>query len=359
MALTLSNTGIAVSQSILAAQISQSVDAFTNTAAYDISLSGSLKVTGSLIFSSSDGFIKAPGLSEQNVSNVLVYQTSTGNIFYTGSTGLLSPSPISPYVTGSGCDIKPIQGNNTTNGCNFSTISGGTTNHITSSCSYIGGGEKNHIEKTADHSTIIGGISNTVFLAASCSTIIGGCKNQIGTTATNTQKSVILGGTTNNILRCGCQMLIFGEENTTCGGPGSFSTILNGCRNVIGGGSSGCNHSFIAGGISNCINDGANSSILNGCSNRINSDCSTIIGGKQNLILSTHNESYVIGSCITSSASCTVHVNNLVAGCTVQLNSRNPLPSGAAGQLIMSGSGGVCRLYFHNGSAFKEVCLIP
>ena len=356
MAKTLTKIGIAASQTILAPQVSQSVDAFTNEEAYDISISGSLKVTGSLIFSSSDGFIKAPGLSEQNISNVLVYQTSTGNIFYTGSAGLLSPSPISPYITGSGCDIKPIQGNNTTNGCNFSTISGGTTNHITSSCSYIGGGEQNHIEKNANDSTIIGGITNTVSTGASCSTIIGGLSNKV---SSNSRCAVILGGNKNCILRCGDSMLMFGVQNTTCGGPGSFSTILNGCRNEIGGGNTGCDYSFIAGGSSNCIDNGTNSSILNGCSNRVNSDCSTIIGGKQNLILSTHNESYVIGSCITSSASCTVHVNNLVAGCTVQLNSRNPLPSGTAGQLIMSGSGGVCRLYFHNGSAFKEVCLIP
>ncbi len=48
MALTLSNTGISDSSTIEAAHISQSIDALTGTKAYDIRISGSLTLTGSV-----------------------------------------------------------------------------------------------------------------------------------------------------------------------------------------------------------------------------------------------------------------------------------------------------------------------
>ena len=44
MACTLSNSGIATGLVIRAAQVSQSIDAFTKAKAYDITLSGSLVV---------------------------------------------------------------------------------------------------------------------------------------------------------------------------------------------------------------------------------------------------------------------------------------------------------------------------
>ena len=48
MALTLSKTNIATGNIITAAEVSQSVDAFTGAVAYDITLSGSLQLTGSV-----------------------------------------------------------------------------------------------------------------------------------------------------------------------------------------------------------------------------------------------------------------------------------------------------------------------
>ena len=48
MALTLSQTGIAQTQTINAWHVTQSVDAFTGTNAYDITISGSLTVIGPL-----------------------------------------------------------------------------------------------------------------------------------------------------------------------------------------------------------------------------------------------------------------------------------------------------------------------
>ena len=49
MALVLSKTGITTSNTVEAWHVSQSVDAFTGIAAYDISISGSLRVTGSVV----------------------------------------------------------------------------------------------------------------------------------------------------------------------------------------------------------------------------------------------------------------------------------------------------------------------
>ena len=57
--------------------VSQSVDAFTGTQAYDITLSGSLAVTGSVAMN---------GLSNTLQGNVLTYNSSTGLIYYTASS---------------------------------------------------------------------------------------------------------------------------------------------------------------------------------------------------------------------------------------------------------------------------------
>jgi hypothetical protein len=56
--------------------VSQSVDAFTGTEAYDILLSGSLTVTGSVAIN---------GLSDTLQNNVLTYDDLTGLIYYTSS----------------------------------------------------------------------------------------------------------------------------------------------------------------------------------------------------------------------------------------------------------------------------------
>ena len=52
MANTLSKTGISTDGTITAAHISQSIDALTGTQAYDITISGSLIITGSTISNS-------------------------------------------------------------------------------------------------------------------------------------------------------------------------------------------------------------------------------------------------------------------------------------------------------------------
>ena len=89
MAKTLDNTGIAAGQNILAGNVSQSIDAFTGDEAYDVTISGSLVVTGSFIVSGSDSNpVKFTGVQQANLGNVLVQQASNGNINFTSSAGL-------------------------------------------------------------------------------------------------------------------------------------------------------------------------------------------------------------------------------------------------------------------------------
>lgn len=72
MAIVLSKSNIANSNTIEAWQVSQSVDAFTGIVDYDITISGSFKVTGSTILSGSatvvGGDISARGFSNATAS---------------------------------------------------------------------------------------------------------------------------------------------------------------------------------------------------------------------------------------------------------------------------------------------------
>jgi len=86
---TLSNTGIATNQTIFAANVTQSIDAFTAAEAYNIDVSGSLAVTGAVsITGVNSTSFKLLNLPEGDFTNVLVNQPSTGYTYVTGSAGL-------------------------------------------------------------------------------------------------------------------------------------------------------------------------------------------------------------------------------------------------------------------------------
>ena len=76
MANQLSKSGIVTGADILAKHVTQSVDAFTGIDEYDITISGSLTVTGSLNLNSLDSSSQA---------NVLTYNKQTGKVHYTSS----------------------------------------------------------------------------------------------------------------------------------------------------------------------------------------------------------------------------------------------------------------------------------
>ena len=345
MACTLSNSGIATGLVIRASHVSQSVDAFTKGNAYDITLSGSLVITGSVAFSSSDAFdFTVQGIPNVSQTNVLSYNNSTGTIGYVAASSFVPQPSVSPYETGSRCDIKPLEGGNVTNNCNFSNIGGGQKNEINSIYSVIGGGIQN--TSLSPCSFIGGGSLNT---ASGEFSYIGGGGNNI---ACN-EYSTIVGG------KCS---IASGEKSFIGGGgchlaSGLHSTITGGVANTASG-----DFSYIGGGRSNSIKDDLNgcSVIIGGCCNNIatNGNYSVIAGGLENQICHCH--SFIVGSCITSSAQCTTHVNNLNVGCTTQMQLRNPIGTGAAGMLVAcDAGGGTAELYFHDGSVYKKVCLVP
>jgi len=240
MACTLSQTGITTGCTILATQVSQSISAFTKEEAYDIVLSGSLIVSGSTEFSSSDGTMIIKGLPRNTQTSVLTYNCTTGNVTFACCSCFTAPSADGPYKVGTACDISPRCGFSLTGNKAFAGIGSGQCNQIQSEYSYIGGGECNSILSATSACSIIGGGNNNSIQVAE-SAIIGGRENEIRCDGlSGPTNSTILGGCLNSIKRCGGWFLSFGCKNTITCGPGSYSSILNGSCNTIGGGTTGC-----------------------------------------------------------------------------------------------------------------------
>jgi len=88
MALTLSKTGITNGSTIEVGHVTQSVDAFTKQAAYDITLSGSLTLTGSV--ASQNGFtgsLSGNASTSTSTSGITSYYTPSGSVV--GVAGIL------------------------------------------------------------------------------------------------------------------------------------------------------------------------------------------------------------------------------------------------------------------------------
>mgnify|MGYP003652600669 CR=1 FL=1 len=378
MACTLSNSGISTLQVIRAAQVSQSIDAFTKAEAYDITISGSLTVTGSLLFSGSNNLdLQLKGIPSISQTNVLTYNNSTGIVGYVAASSFVPQPSVSPYETGSKCVIFPIDGDN----------------QVTGSTSVIGGGANNKIFGSSISNGIQSGLNNVI------SSSFFNNQNYIG--GGNANKMCNYNLTYNSILG-GFQNKICGDINNSTGGSIQTSVIVGGDSNIISG--SG-NRTVIVGGLRNCI-IGCQSSptsnvIVGGNDNSIKPNClqSNFIGaGDKNTIDPTianpscdyisnavivagclntgschntfiaagccnyacHEEAFILGSCITSCAACTTHVNNLNVGCTTQMQLRDPLGTGQAGMLTAcDAGGGAAELYFHDGTSYKKVCLVP
>ena len=345
MACTLSNSGITTGLVIRAAQVSQSIDAFTKAKAYDITLSGSLVVTGSVAFSSSNALgFNVKGITNISQDNILSYNCNTGTVSFVEASTFITIPAVSPYETGSRCDIKPLEGSNITNDCNFSNIGGGQTNEIDSIYSVIGGGIENLASN--NYSFIGGGCLNTT--SGNFSLVGGGIRNH-----SSNVNSIIVGGC-NNTSSADGSFIGAGTNNIS---NGLKSTVVNGISLTAS-----ADYSFIGGGGINEIKSTQNdySSIVGGQNNTIDitGNYGSIIGGLQNTL--EHCQSFIIGSCIISCAVCTTHVNNLNVGCTTQMQLRDPIGTGQAGMLVACDvGGGVAELYFHDGTIYKKVCLVP
>ena len=114
MALTLSKTGITNGSTIEVGHVTQSVDAFTKQAAYDITLSGSLTLTGSV--SSQNGFtgsLSGNASTSTSTSGFTGYYTPSGSVvaaagilkFFAGASKTGTSAPYTSVVTVSPVDL--------------------------------------------------------------------------------------------------------------------------------------------------------------------------------------------------------------------------------------------------------------
>tara|TARA_R110000822_G_scaffold9093_2_gene35494 strand:- start:2623 stop:3810 length:1188 start_codon:yes stop_codon:yes gene_type:complete len=395
MACTLSNSGIATGLVIRASHVSQSVDAFTKGNAYDITLSGSLVITGSVAFSSSEAFdFNIKGLSCIPQSHLLNYNCTNGTVSFIEASSATQQPSVSPYYTASvaGKEILPLGGNNIMGCSSYSVIGGGCLNKICSSTlpgaasqiNYIGGGQCNVINGSwgSNVNTIGGGNGNIIQGYAIYYNYIGGGNRNCITSSMeladlkNSTSNVIAGGSSNKICGSSCNSSILGGvSNTiqTCVVVGTSNVINGGGWNNISSndGNISISQNLIGSGCRNTINGDYHSSTSPGISTNI---CSNFIGGgflntgscSRGFIAAgccnhlIHDDAFILGADITSVATHTVHVNNLNVGCTTQMQLRNPIGTGAAGMLVAcDAGGGTAELYFHDGSTYKKVCLVP
>jgi len=87
MALTLNKIGITTGNTVEAYHVTQSIDAFTGTAAYDINLSGSFAVTGS---------VSINGITSSPLLDIVVVNTANGRLHYTSSAAF---TPVNYYTS--------------------------------------------------------------------------------------------------------------------------------------------------------------------------------------------------------------------------------------------------------------------
>jgi len=90
MALTLSQIGIETSNTVEAWHVTQSIDAFTGTEAYDISLSGSLDMTGPVSLQGSGVSINSPSITitdNSSPTSLSIQTTLTDGSTITSNTG--------------------------------------------------------------------------------------------------------------------------------------------------------------------------------------------------------------------------------------------------------------------------------
>ena len=152
---------------------------------------------------------------------------------------------------------------------------------------FIGGGEDNIIDNSKD--SFIGGGWNNCIYTSNYSVILGGIENTSSIGGTNS----ILGGYRNKIIT-NHGFIGNGYDNTIAGSTNAYNAIVSGENNTITSSySSTLRHNFIGGGKDNLISG----------------SCSGILGGHGNVV--NHNDSFIIGSNLTTYSGSTTYMNNL------------------------------------------------
>jgi len=120
MAKRLDKSDIVSLNTIRPYHVSQSVDAFTGTDAYDINISGSFQVTGSTILS---GSVTIQTLTNPAQTDVLTYNSSTGRVYYTASNAFGAPLDTGSFYkqNGNSFGTTAVLGTNDNNALRFET----------------------------------------------------------------------------------------------------------------------------------------------------------------------------------------------------------------------------------------------
>tara|TARA_R110002126_G_scaffold116875_3_gene256503 strand:- start:4384 stop:7092 length:2709 start_codon:yes stop_codon:yes gene_type:complete len=269
-----------------------------------------------------------------------------------GQYNLINNSPKSAIGGGSG---------NQLNLSYYTTIGGGDTNIITSSnrASVVGG--EDNIVNLSRHSSVGGGHGNQItgttapFITSTSWHTIGGGRNNFIHGKWN--DCTIGGGSGNKILDTNTNPGYIGH--TIGGGIGNVIDSFYG-YNTIGGGSGNdilsiSARSFIGGGSNNLITSGSDSligagsgniisgntiqsSILGGKNNILDSNYSSIIGGLGNTL--THDNSFIIGTGLSSISANTTHVNKINIGTLGTGTSINNLGIDVNGFVVTGTTGG-------------------
>lgn len=259
-------------------------------------------------------------------SNVLTFTKGDGSTFsLTVNTGSLSREGAFSYSSISDQIIIPAQNTNNSSTAINSTILSGRNNTLRSNAYWsITGGSNNDV---AGATSFVYGVSNETFID---DVTIFGYNNTAHTSSRG---------------QTGDLVYILGDSNEThlarCFVAGMGNTVRDGSTNVIG-------------------NYGLRNTVI-GDANTVDTVRGTVLGSENNM---THVDSTIIGFNLNSVADNTVHVENLhITGSvdisqTITLESQAPLPNGTAGMLAVSASGANEKLYFYDGSSWREVSLL-
>ena len=120
MAKRLDKSDIVSLNTIRPYHVSQSVDAFTGTDAYDINISGSFQVTGSTTLS---GSVTMQTLTNTAQTDVLTYNSITGRVYYTASNAFGAPLDTGSFYkqNGNSFGATAVLGTNDNNSLQFET----------------------------------------------------------------------------------------------------------------------------------------------------------------------------------------------------------------------------------------------
>lgn len=266
------------------------------TSGYVVVTKGGHIVSGSIFW---ENIVEGPSGSQVIITDNIL--GVTGSISVTGGlTGSIDFSNIenAPKIaliyTGSlNTSIVPLSGSNESTG-DFSTVAGGVNNISSGQESTVGGGVSN--QATENYTTISGGRNNR---ASALEATVGGGGDNLALG----DHSTVLGGFS-NIARANTSTVVAGSANevTKIG-----AVIVGGNANF-----SSADYTFIGGGADGFTPVGADYSVIvGGFQNTARGVNSGILGGGFNEVRAVDNDSFIIGSNITSNAANTTFVNNL------------------------------------------------